>query len=64
MINGSHALQVKAALQLWDGSGTFVYTGSAGIYAAEDGGEVREESPTSPLGKDERTDRYHRCFPH
>ena len=50
--------QVKAALQLWDGSGCFVYTGSAGIYLAEDGAEVREESETSPLGKDERTDRH------
>ena len=50
-------LQVKSALHLWDGSGCFVYTGSAGIYSAEDGSEVREESPTSSLGKDERTDR-------
>ena len=50
-------MQVKAALQLWDGSGCFVYTGSAGIYSAEDGSEVREESPSSPPGKDERTDR-------
>ena len=50
-------LQVKTALRLWDGSGCFVYTGSAGIYSAEDGSEVREESPTSPLGKDDRTDR-------
>ena len=50
--------QVKAALQLWDGSGCFVYTGSAGIYSAEDGTKVREKSETSPLGKDERTDRH------
>ena len=48
---------MKAALRLWDGTGCFVYTGSAGIYAAEDGSEVREESATSPSGKDERTDR-------
>ena len=51
-------VQVKAALQLWDGNGCFVYTGSAGIYLAEDGSEVREESETSPLGRDERTDRH------
>ena len=51
---------MRSALQSWDGSGCFVYTGSAGIYSAEDGSEVREESPTSPLGKDERTDR---CTP-
>ena len=50
--------QVKAALQRWDGSGCFAYTGSAGIYLVEDGTEVREESETSPLGKDERTDRH------
>ena len=45
-------------MQLWDGSGCFVYTGSAGIYLAEDGSEVREDSEMSPLGKDERTDRH------
>lgn len=50
-------MQVKAALQLWDGQGTFLYTGSAGIYAIEDGSEVTEQFPTAELGKDERTDR-------
>ncbi len=50
-------MQVKAALRLWDGQGTFLYTGSAGIYAIEDGSEVTEQSPTAELGKDERTDR-------
>ncbi len=52
-----HAMQVKAALQLWDGVGTFLYTGSAGIYATEDGSEVTERSATAQLGKDDRTDR-------
>ncbi|BDA51136.1 hypothetical protein COCOBI_18-0110 [Coccomyxa sp. Obi] len=52
-----YVAEVKAALRLWDGQGTFLYTGSAGIYAIEDGSEVTEQSPTAELGKDERTDR-------
>lgn len=50
-------MQVRAALELWNGQGTFVFTGSAGIYTTDDGGRVTEESPVSQLGKDERTDR-------
>lgn len=51
------AVQVKAALQLWSGEGTFLYTGSAGIYATEDGSQVDERSATAQLGKNDRTDR-------
>ncbi len=51
-------------MQLWNRQGTFLYTGSAGIYAADDGSEVSEQSATAPLGKDERTDRSHRLDQH
>ena len=50
--------QAEAALRLWSGQGTFVFTGSAGIYAQEDSSRVSEDSETQPLGKDERTDRW------
>ena len=53
-----HHAQAEAALRLWSGQGTFVFTGSAGIYAREDGSRVSEGSETQPLGKDERTDRW------
>ncbi|KAK9902760.1 hypothetical protein WJX75_005123 [Coccomyxa subellipsoidea] len=52
-----YVAEVKAALQLWSGEGTFLYTGSAGIYATEDGSQVDERSATVQLGKDDRTDR-------
>ncbi|EIE19832.1 hypothetical protein COCSUDRAFT_19021 [Coccomyxa subellipsoidea C-169] len=55
--SADYVSEVKAALQLWDGVGTFLYTGSAGIYATEDGSEVNECSATAQLGKDDRTDR-------
>jgi hypothetical protein len=29
--------EIKAALELWDGTGTFVFTSSAGLYTVEDG---------------------------
>lgn len=49
--------QAEAALALWDGQGCFVFTGSAGIYAREDGSRVSEDDEVFPPGKDERTDR-------
>ena len=52
-----HATQVRAALGAWDGRGGFVFTSSGGVYAHEDGRQVSEGSETSPLGKDDRTDR-------
>ena len=48
---------VKAALQLWDGAGAFVFTSSAGVYAVDDGSPSDEDSPVVPLGASERTDR-------
>jgi hypothetical protein len=29
--------EIRAALDLWDGSGAFVFTSSAGVYTVEDG---------------------------
>ena len=49
--------QAEAALALWDGQGSFVFTGSAGVYAREDGSRVSEDGEVFPAGKDERTDR-------
>lgn len=49
--------QVKAALQLWDGNGSFLFTSSAGLYTIEDGSSCSEDSPVHQLGNSERTDR-------
>ncbi|KAK9802050.1 hypothetical protein WJX73_006937 [Symbiochloris irregularis] len=49
--------EVKAALKLWDGSGTFLFTSSAGLYTAEDGSACSEDSPVQHMGNSERTDR-------
>lgn len=48
--------ELKAALDLWDGTGSFVFTSSAAVYALNDG-ECVDDSPTVPLGANERTDR-------
>jgi nucleoside-diphosphate-sugar epimerase len=48
---------VKAALARWDGSGGFVFTSSASVYAVEDGSPCDESAPLVPLGANERTDR-------
>ena len=32
-----YVAEIKAALSLWDGTGTFVFTSSAGVYTVEDG---------------------------
>ncbi len=29
--------EIRAALSLWDGTGAFVFTSSAGVYTVEDG---------------------------
>ena len=47
---------VKAALKLWDGSGSFVFTSSAGVYAVEDGSHCDESAPLVALGSNPRTD--------
>jgi hypothetical protein len=45
------ALQVRAATQQWDGSGSFVFTSSMSVCATEDGSEVSENCPLVPQGK-------------
>jgi nucleoside-diphosphate-sugar epimerase len=49
---------VAAATKLWDGTGSFVFTSSMSVCAAEDGGEVSDEvCPLVPPGKAPGTDR-------
>jgi hypothetical protein len=50
--------QIAAATRLWDGSGTFLFTGSAGIYTVDDGGQVNEDSAVVRTGISERNDRW------
>jgi len=47
---------VKAALNHWDGTGSFVFTSSAGVYAVEDGSACDESAPLVALGTSPRTD--------
>ena len=53
-----HYIQVHSALQLWDGTGSFVFTSSAGIYGIDDGSSCTEDSPVHALGHSDRTDRH------
>ena len=53
-------MQIAAAAKLWDGTGSFLFTSSAGIYAADDGSMVNEDSQVVQLGISERNDR---CLP-
>lgn len=50
-------LQIRAAGELWDGTGTLLFTGSAGLFTVDDGSQCNEESPVAPLGVSERNDR-------
>ena len=50
-------LQIRAAAELWDGTGTLLFTGSAGIFTVDDGSQCNEDSPVAPLGVSERNDR-------
>ena len=50
-------LQIAAAARLWDGTGTFLFTSSAGIYAVDDGGQANEDSAVVRTGVSERNDR-------
>ncbi|PSC68244.1 NAD(P)-binding domain [Micractinium conductrix] len=55
--SADYVAEIKAALSLWDGTGTFVFTSSAGVYTVEDGSACDESAPTAKLGDNERTDR-------
>lgn len=50
-------LQVAAAVQQWDGSGSFVFTSSMSVCATEDGSAVNENCPLVEQGKSPSTDR-------
>ena len=41
---------------MWDGSGNFIFTSSAGVYDVNDGSECSESSPTVAMGASPRTD--------
>lgn len=47
---------VKQALALWDGTGAFVFTSSAGLYTVDDGSPCDENGPVAALGSSPRTD--------
>lgn len=49
--------EIAAAAKLWDGTGTFLFSGSAGIFTADDGSQCNEDSPVAPLGQSDRNDR-------
>lgn len=50
--------QVRAALSLWDGSGSFLFTSSMGVCAVDDGGRVDETNcPVVALGAGASTDK-------
>lgn len=52
-----YVADIQTALDtLWDGTGNFVFTSSAGVYNIDDGSECDESAPTVPLGKERRTD--------
>ena len=50
-------VQIRAAAELWDGTGTLLFTGSAGLFTVDDGSQCNEDSPVAPLGVSERNDR-------
>ena len=47
---------LRKALQRWDGTGNFVFTSSAGVYAVNDGSNCDEASPVMALGANPRMD--------
>jgi len=51
-----YALEVKHALQLWDGTGGFVFTSSTAVYAGKDGEECDESTPVFAIGENPRAD--------
>ncbi len=49
--------EVTAALKLWDGSGSFVFTSSTAVYACADGEQCDESTATFAVGENPRADR-------
>jgi nucleoside-diphosphate-sugar epimerase len=52
-----YAAEVKAALDLWDGTGGFVFTSSTAVYAGTDGEPCDESTPEFKIGENPRADR-------
>lgn len=50
-------VQVREASKLWDGTGAFVFTSSAGLYEVDDGSHCNEDCKISDRGSSERTDK-------
>ena len=51
-------MQVKAALGLWDGTGSFVFTSSMSVCSTDDGSAVTEDScPLVAVGAGPSTDK-------
>lgn len=56
--SADYVADVKAALALWDGTGSFVFTSSMSVCAVDDGGRVTDEQcPLVPMGAGPSTDR-------
>ncbi|GIL82117.1 hypothetical protein Vretimale_7121 [Volvox reticuliferus] len=53
-----YVADVKAALQLWDGTGSFLFTSSMSVCSEDSGGEVTDENcPLVPIGAGASTDK-------
>lgn len=51
-------MQIKAALALWDGTGSFVFTSSMSVCSVDDGGRVTEDAcPLVAKGAGPSTDK-------
>jgi len=49
--------EVAAAAALWDGTGSLLFTGSAGLFTVDDGTQCNEDSPVAEQGSSDRNDR-------
>ena len=54
--SADYAGDVARAVDMWDGTGNFVFTSSAGVYDVNDGGACDEGGPVVALGASPRTD--------
>ena len=56
-LSDDYAAEVKAALDLWDGTGGFVFTSSTAVYNGTDGEPCDEKTPEFKMGENPRADR-------
>eukprot|EP00798_Chlamydomonas_sp_ICE-L_P020479 gene20478-27268_t len=52
-----YAADVKEAMSLWDGSGSFVFTSSMSVCSVDDGSAVQESCPLVAMGAMPNTDK-------